>query len=111
MKHIRHHDPETDGGGRLMFWYEADEESAAPKPAAKAPSAEEDASALAAAIAKMPRPPTLTEAREKAIKLFANKKRGNSAYKLLADNPDKFGLQLRPGESPAQKLFFPVSKA
>ena len=94
-----------------MFWYEVDAVSAAPKPAAKTPVPEEDAAALAAAIAKMPRPPTLTEAREKAIKLFANKRRGNAAYKLLADNSEKFGLQLRLGESPAQKLFSPLSKA
>ena len=29
MKHIRHHDPEVDGGGKLMFWYEVDDASAA----------------------------------------------------------------------------------
>ena len=29
MKHIRHHDPEVDGGGKLMLWYEVDDASAA----------------------------------------------------------------------------------
>ena len=111
MKHIRHHDPDLDGGGRLMFWYEVDAAPPAAKPAAAVPSVEEDAAALAAAIAKMVRPPTLTEAREKSIKLFANKRRGNMAYKLMADNPAKFGLQFRLGETPSQKLVFPVAKA
>ena len=29
MGHIRHHDPEVDGGGKLMFLYEVDDASAA----------------------------------------------------------------------------------
>ena len=107
MKHIRHHDPEVDGGGRLMFWYEADEETAASKPAAPVPSVEDDAAALAKAIAKLSRPPTQTEARQFAAKFFGKKTRGESAYAKVIDNPSGYGLELKPGDTPAQKILCP----
>ena len=74
-------------------------------------SAEEDAAALAAEIVKMPRPPTLTEARDKAIKVFGNKRRGNMAFKLITSNPADFGLEFRVGEKPSQRLIFPLAEA
>ncbi len=72
MKHIRHHDPEVDGGGKLMFWYEVDDASAAPKPAASVPSVEDDATALAADLKQVPR--TLADARLYAAEKLRRKR-------------------------------------
>ena len=90
-----------------MFWYEADEETAASKPAAPVPSVEDDAAALAKAIAKLSRPPTQTEARQFAAKFFGKKTRGESAYAKVIDNPSGYGLELKPGDTPAQKILCP----
>ena len=109
MKHIRHHDPEVDGGGKLMFWYEVDDASAAPKPAAPVPSVEDDATALAKAIAKLTRPPTQTEARQFAAKFFGKTIRGKAAYEKVIDNPSGYGLELKPGDKPSQRLVCPRS--
>jgi hypothetical protein len=110
MGHIRHHDPEVDGGGKLMFWYEVDDASAAPKPAAPVPSVEDDATALAKAIAKLTRPPTQTEARQFAAKFFGKAIRGKAAYAKVIDNLSGYGLELKSGDSPAQRLLCPRSK-
>ena len=103
MKHIRHHDPEVDGGGKLMFWYEVDDASAAPKPAAPVPSVEDDATALAKAIAKLSRPPTLTEARELSRNMFG-RQHGDQMFKRVTGSLSKYGLIIRQGTMPSQKL-------
>ena len=76
-----------------MFWYEADEDSAAaPQPAAKAPSAEEDASALAADLKQVPR--TLADARAYARSKFGQKK-AEAAFKIVRDAATEYGLVIR----------------
>ena len=103
MKRIRHHDPEIDGGGRLMFWYEVDAGPAAAKPAAAVSPVEDDAAALAEAIAEMARPPTLTEAREFSRNKFG-RRIGDQLFKRITANPAKYGLATRQGAMPSQKL-------
>ena len=93
-----------------MFWYEADDETAAPKPAAPVPSVEDAAAALAKAIAKLSRPPTQTEARQFAAKFFGKTIRGKAAYAKVIDNLPGYGLELKSGDSPAQRLLCPRSK-
>ncbi len=107
MKRIRHHDPAVDGGGRLMYWHEVDDAPTAATAATISPT-EADSAALAAAIAKEPRPPTLTETRQLARRLFG-KIRAAAAYDMVMNDLGSFGLELRPGATPAQKLVCPVS--
>ena len=64
--------------------------------AAPVPSVEDDATALAKAVAKLSRPPTLTEARDLARSMFG-KRHGDQLYKRVAARLEKYGLTTRQG--------------
>ncbi len=109
MKRIRHHDPAIDGGGNLMYWHEVDDDAPAAAPAATASQTEADSAALATAIAKEPRPPSLTEARQLARRLFG-RARADAAYGMVTKDSTRFGLEIRPGAKLAQKFIWPLAK-
>ncbi len=106
---VRHHSPELDGGGKLVYWHDAEPLCASkPTPAAKPEvPLEEQAQSLAETIKGMPRPPTSTEAREKAEAIFG-RARGRKVFGLIKDSPGNYGLGYIPGASPAQKLIAEV---
>ena len=74
-----------------------------PDLAAPVSPVEDAAAALAKAIAKLSRPPTLTEARDLARSMFG-KRHGDQLYKRVAARLEKYGLTTRQGATPSQKL-------
>ena len=54
--------------------------------------------------------PTQTEARQFAAKFFGKAIRGKAAYAKVIDNLSGYGLELKSGDSPAQRLLCPRSK-
>ncbi len=106
---LRRHDPAIDGGGKLVYWHDAEPLSTQkPTPVAepKGPT-EEDVKALADAIKAMARPPTLTQARKKAEELFG-RGAGWELFEMLKKDLSAYGLKLGTGDSPAQKLIVGV---
>ena len=101
------HDPEFDGGGNLVYWYDADSQSAA-LPEQEKPNGPTDADVrrLADEIKSLKRPPTMTEVRVLAEKIFT-KYLGRSIFELLKADWNKYCLQVVRGDSLAQKLMVP----
>ena len=102
------HDPQLDGGGNLVYWYDADSQSAAlteqEKP--KGPT-EADVQRLADEIKSLARPPTMTEVRDLAMKLYG-RYAGRPVFELLKADWKKFGLDVVKGDTLAQKLIVPI---
>ena len=98
------HDPEFDGGGNLVYWYDADSQSAA-LPEQEKPKGPTDADVrrLADEIKSLKRPPTMMEVRTIAHKLFG-KHFGSSVYDILKNDWNKYGLTVVKGDTLAQKL-------
>ena len=105
---IRRHDPEFDGGGNLVYWYDADSQSAAlPEQEKPKGPTEADVRRLADEIKSLKRPPTMTEVRDLAMKLFG-KNVGRAVYSLLKEDLNKYGLQVVRGDTRAEKLIVPL---
>ena len=69
---FRRHDPQLDGGGNLVYWYDADDAQPAALPEPEKPKGPTDADVrrLADEIKSLKRPPTMTEVRDLAQKMF-----------------------------------------
>ena len=104
------HDPEFDGGGNLVYLYDADSQSAAlTEPEKPKGPTEADVQRLADEIKSLARPPTMTEARGLAQKIFGNYF-GRSVFDLLRADWGKYGLEVAKGDTLAQKLIVPLKK-
>ena len=106
---IRRHNPELDGGGNLMYWYDADnaQNAALPEPEKPKGPTDADVRRLADEIKSLKRPPTMTEVRDLAVKLYG-KNVGRAVYSLLKENLSKYGLQVVKGDTLAEKLIVPL---
>jgi hypothetical protein len=106
---IRRHDPELDGGGNLVYWHDAGSESAASAPEPEKPKGptEADVQRLADEIKSLARPPTMTEARDLAAKIFG-KYFSRDVFDLLKADWNRYGLQITKGDTLAQKLIVPL---
>ena len=62
---------------------------------------------LADEIKSLKRPPTMTEVRALALKVFG-KTNGSSVYELLRTDWNRYGLDLVKGDTLAQKLVVPL---
>ena len=105
------HDPELDGGGNLVYRYDADSESAAPEPETEKPKGptEADVQRLADEIKSLARPPTMTEARDQAQRMFG-KTLSRGVFALLKADWNRYGLDLVKGDTLAEKLIVPLGK-
>jgi len=105
------HDPQLDGGGNLVYWYDAGSGSAASalEPEKPKDPTEADVQRLADEIKSFARPPTMTEARDLAAKIFG-KYFGRSVYDLLKTDWHRDGLDIAKGDSLAQKLIVLLKK-
>ena len=105
------HDPELDGGGNLVYWYDAGSGSAAPAPEPEKPKGptEADVQRLADEIKSLARPPTMTEARDLAKRIFG-RFHGRPVFELLKADWERYGLEVVKGDSLAQKLICPLKK-
>ena len=103
------HDPQLDGGGNLVYWYDAGSGSAASalEPEKPKDSTEADVQRLADEIKSFARPPTMTEARDLAVKMHGNRI-GRMIYAMLKEDLRKYGLCIAHGNSLAQKLIVPL---
>ena len=110
VRRIRRHNPELDGGGNLVYWYDADAQNAAlPEPEKPKGPTDADVRCLADEIKSLKRPPTMTEARGLAQKIFGNYF-GRSVFDLLRADWGKYGLEVAKGDTLAQKLIVPLKK-
>ena len=102
------HDPEFDGGGNLVYWYDADSQSAA-LPEQEKPNGPTDADVrrLADEIKSLKRPPTMTEVRDYAQNRLG-RTAGRVVYSLLRADWSKYGLEVIVGDSLAEKLVVPI---
>ena len=107
---IRRHDPEFYGGGNLVYWYDADSQSAA-LPEQEKPKGPTDADVrrLADEIKSLARPPTMTEARDQAQRMFG-KTLSRGVFALLKADWNRYGLDLVKGDTLAEKLIVPLGK-
>lgn len=107
---IRRHDPEFDGGGNLVYWYDADSQSAAlPEQEKTKGPTDADVRRLADEIKSLKRPPTMTEVRDLAAKIFG-RTLGRAIYALIKADWNKYGLEVITGDSLAEKLVVPIKK-
>ena len=85
--------------------------SAAPAPEPEKPKGptEADVQRLADEIKSLARPPTMTEARGLAQKIFGNYF-GRSVFDLLRADWGKYGLEVAKGDTLAQKLIVPLKR-
>jgi hypothetical protein len=111
VRRIRRHDPQLDGGGNLVYWYDADDAQSAALPEPEKPKGPTDADVrrLADEIKSLKRPPTMTEVRDLAIKMFG-RYAGRPVFELLKADWKKFGLDVVKGDTLAQKLIVPLEK-
>ena len=111
VKCIRRHNPELDGGGNLMYWYDADDAQNAALPEPEKPKGPTDADVrrLADEIKSLKRPPTMTEVRTLAQEMFG-KTLSRSLFDLLKADWKKYGLEVVKGDSLAEKLIVPCDK-
>ena len=91
-----------------MYWYDADSQSAA-LPEQEKPKGPTDADVrrLADEIKSLKRPPTMTEVRDLAMKLYG-RYAGRPVFELLKADWKKFGLDVVKGDTLAQKLTVPI---
>jgi hypothetical protein len=103
------HDPQLDGGGNLVHWYDSGSGSAVSAPESEKPKdpTEADVQRLADEIKSFARPPTMTEARDLAVKMHGNRI-GRMIYAMLKEDLRKYGLCIAHGNSLAQKLIVPL---
>ena len=81
-----------------------------PEPEKSKGLTEADVQRLADEIKSLARPPpTMTEARDLAAKIFG-KYFGRSVYDLLKTDWHRYGLDIAKGDSLAQKLIVPLKK-
>ena len=80
-----------------------------PEPEKPKGPTEADVQRLADEIKSLARPPTMTEARGLAQKIFGNYF-GRSVFDLLRADWGKYGLEVAKGDTLAQKLIVPLKK-
>ena len=80
---------------------------AAPEPEKPKGPTEADVQCLADEIKSLARPPTMTEARDLAVKMHGNRI-GRMIYAMLKEDLRKYGLCIAHGNSLAQKLIVPL---
>ena len=91
-----------------MYWYDADAQNAAlPEPEKPKGPTDADVRCLADEIKSLKRPPTMTEVRTLALKVFG-KTHGSAIYELLRTDWNRYGLDLVKGDTLAQKLVVPM---
>ena len=83
--------------------------ASAPEPEKRKGPTEADVQRLADEIKSLSRPPTMTEARGLAQKIFGNYF-GRSVFDLLRADWGKYGLEVAKGDTLAQKLIVPLKK-
>ena len=93
-----------------MYWYDADSQSAA-LPEQEKPKGPTDADVrrLADEIKSLARPPTMTEARDLAQRMFG-KTLSRGVFALLKADWNRYGLDLVKGDTLAEKLIVPLGK-
>ena len=108
VRRIRRHDPELDGGGNLVYWYDADgaQFAAAPEPEKPKGPTDDDVLRLADEIKSLKRPPTMTEVRAISNKLFG-KNISRGVLDILKADWKKYGLEIVKGDTLAEKLIVP----
>ena len=91
-----------------MYWYDADAQNAAlPEPEKPKGPTDADVRRLANEIKSLKRPPTMTEVRTLALKVFG-KTHGSAIYELLRTDGNRYGLDLVKGVTLAQILVVPM---
>ena len=81
----------------------------APEPEKPKGPTEADVQRLADEIKSLARPPTMTEARDLAAKIFG-KYFSRDVFNLLKADWNRYGLQITKGDTLAQKLIVPLKK-
>ena len=81
--------------------------AALPEPEKPKGPTDADVRRLADEIKSLKRPPTMTEVRALALKVFG-KTNGSSVYELLRTDWNRYGLDLVKGDTLAQKLVVPL---
>ena len=93
-----------------MYWYDADAQNAAlPEPEKPKGPTDADVRRLADEIKSLKRPPTMTEVRDLAAKIFG-RTLGRSIYALIKADWNKYGFEVITGDSLAEKLVVPIKK-
>ena len=88
--------------------FNADAQSAdLPEPEKPKGPTDADVRRLADEIKSLKRPPTMTEVRDLAMKLYG-KNVGRAVYSLLKEDLNKYGLQVVRGDTLAEKLIVPL---
>ena len=82
---------------------------AAPEPEKPKGPTEADVQRLADEIKSLARPPTMTEARDLAKRIFG-RFHGRPVFELLKADWERYGLEVVKGDSLAQKLICPLKK-
>ena len=81
----------------------------APEPEKPKGPTEADIQRLADEIKSLARPPTMTEARDLAKRIFG-RFHGRPVFELLKADWERYGLEVVKGDSLAQKLICPLKK-
>ena len=91
-----------------MYWYDTDAQNAAlPEPEKPKGPTDADVRRLADEIKSLKRPPTMTEVRDLAVKIFG-RYAGRPVFELLKADWKKYELDVVKGDTLAQKFIVPI---